>query len=183
MRACLLLTAVLLVPAAGAQEPKLPTNMDIPFTAMAKAAADPKGGATVTMRMLTVAPVEVTKKITQYEAVTKVVGGKQVVEAVPVEREVKVPVMKATGWRAFSFATAEKGVMVHDTAGKPLAADRVAALLAKEVPVLVSMTGEPVDPFHLLTVKEGTLVLVVPPHLLFPPPPPEPAPVPVPKKP
>jgi hypothetical protein len=173
----LLLTAVLLAPAARAQDPKIPGNMDLPFTAMAKAAADPKGGATITMRMLTVAPADVTKKVTQYEAVTRVVNGKQVVEAVPVERQVTISVMKATGWRELRFGTADRGVMVHDTAGKPLPGDRVAAALAKEVPVLVSMTGEPVDPFHLLTAKEGTLVLVVPPHLLFPPPP-EPAPVP-----
>lgn len=180
MRASLFLTAALLVPAAPAADPKLPATMDLPFTAVAKATADPKGGATVTLRMLSVVPAEAKKKVTVYEPVTKVVNGKQVVEAVPVDREVTVTVMKPTGWRELRFGTAYKGVMIHDAAGKPVPADRVAALLAKEVPVLVSATGESVDPFHLLTAKADTLVLVVPLHLLFPPPP---EPVPVPKKP
>lgn len=178
----MLLAAALLAPAARGQDPKLPANMDLPFTAVARVAANPKGGPTVTLRMLTVAPANVAKKVTECQPVTKVVNGKQVIEAVPVEREVTITVMKATGWRVLSFGLADKGVSAHDAAGRPVAADRVATLLAKDVPVLVSMTGEPVDPFHLLTVKEGTLVLVVPPHLLFPPPP-EPQPVPAPKKP
>jgi hypothetical protein len=179
MRAQLVfVTAALLVPTARADDPKLPASMDLPFTALAKASTDPKGGATITLRVVATAPAIATKKVIEYRAVIKEVNGKQVTEQVPVEREVPITVMKPTGWREVKIGTGEKGVSFHDTAGKPVAADKVVTLLAKEVPVLVA--AEPIDPFHLLTTKEGTLVLVVPPHLLFPP---APEPILVPKKP
>jgi hypothetical protein len=129
-------------------------------------------------------PVTEKRTVTLYETVTKTVGGRTVVEMVPVQREVTVTVMKPKGWREVKLDAAAEGVSAHDTAGKPVAADKLPGLLAKETPVLVSGAG-PVDPFHLLTAKEGTLVLVVPPQVVYPPMFPLPdsaAPVPVPPK-
>jgi hypothetical protein len=62
-------------------------------------------------------------------------------------------------WREFEAAK----VKAYDTAGKPVEARKVAELLAKETPVLVSSDGQKVGPFHLRVIKRGTLVLVVPP--------------------
>ena len=49
-----------------------------------------------------------------------------------------------------------------DTAGKEVAADRLAGLLKHETPILVTKDDRPLDPFYLRTVKEGTLILVQP---------------------
>ncbi|HZY85998.1 MAG TPA: hypothetical protein VFE78_14290, partial [Gemmataceae bacterium] len=43
-----------------------------------------------------------------------------------------------------------------------VAGKKLAQLLAKETPVLVSADGQKVDPFHMQVIKRGTLVLVVP---------------------
>ena len=61
--------------------------------------------------------------------------------------------------------------------GKPIEVNKLRHLLQKETAVLVSRDGKPVDPFYLQVIKEGTVILVVPP-VLAPPPaqaPPEPA--------
>jgi RNA polymerase sigma factor (sigma-70 family) len=62
-------------------------------------------------------------------------------------------------WRQFEPAK----VKAYDLAGKPVSAGRLAKLLARETPVLVSADGQKVAPFHLQVIKPGTLVLVVPP--------------------
>jgi hypothetical protein len=56
-----------------------------------------------------------------------------------------------------------KEVKAYDADGKRLIAGALAAKLRKECPVLVSANGEKVDPFYLQLVKEGTVILVVPP--------------------
>jgi hypothetical protein len=61
-------------------------------------------------------------------------------------------------WQEFDAAKVE----AYDTSGKPVEAKKVAELLTKETPVLVSADGQKVDPFHLRVIKRGTLVLVVP---------------------
>ncbi|MBI1918671.1 MAG: sigma-70 family RNA polymerase sigma factor [Planctomycetes bacterium] len=54
-------------------------------------------------------------------------------------------------------------VRAFGTDGKEIDAKKLARLLAKETPVLVSADGKPIDPFYLRIVKEGTLlVLIVP---------------------
>ncbi len=66
-------------------------------------------------------------------------------------------------------------VRAFDTAGKQVDVKKLARLLAKETPVLVSADGRPVDPFYLRVVKDGTLVLVLPPGRHPPAPAPPPA--------
>jgi RNA polymerase sigma factor (sigma-70 family) len=51
-------------------------------------------------------------------------------------------------------------VPAYDTAGKRIDAKKLAQLLEKETPVLVSADGKKVDPFYLHVVKEGTVILV-----------------------
>jgi hypothetical protein len=60
-------------------------------------------------------------------------------------------------------------VKAYDTNGKAIAAEKLAKLLKKEVPVLVSADREKVDPLHLRLVKEGTVILVLPKPLAGPP--------------
>jgi hypothetical protein len=57
---------------------------------------------------------------------------------------------------------AVSGVQAFGTDGKPIPAAKLASLLAKEQPVLVSLDGNKVDPFHLRLIKEDTIVLVPP---------------------
>jgi hypothetical protein len=113
------------------------------------------------------------------EQIKRTVDGKTVVETVT--RKVPYTLMKGQGWREVKVDAAEKGVSITDAAGKAIAPDELAKLLGKDTPVLVSANG-PVDPFYLLTVKENTLVIVVPPQVLYPPQPPMPTPSTVPSR-
>jgi hypothetical protein len=54
-------------------------------------------------------------------------------------------------------------VKVLDLNGQVVDAARLRRALREEVAVLVSADGAPVDPFHLRVVKEGTLLLLLPP--------------------
>jgi hypothetical protein len=60
-----------------------------------------------------------------------------------------------------------KHVEAHTIDGRPIAAEKLATLLAKERSVLVSTDGNKVDPFLLQLYKEDTIVLV-PPANAFP---------------
>jgi RNA polymerase sigma factor (sigma-70 family) len=53
-------------------------------------------------------------------------------------------------------------VTAYDTKSKKIDAQDLAKRLEKEVPVLASIDGKPVDPLHLRLVKEDTIVLVLP---------------------
>src|SRR5205823_9975053 len=53
-------------------------------------------------------------------------------------------------------------VAAYTVDGKPVAAAKLAELLAKERTVLIALDGKKVDPFYLQLYKEGTLVLVPP---------------------
>jgi RNA polymerase sigma factor (sigma-70 family) len=57
----------------------------------------------------------------------------------------------------------DKDVEVYGTDGKKIDAKKWHDLLKKETPVLVSSDGRKVDPLHLRLIKEGTLILVLPP--------------------
>jgi hypothetical protein len=67
-------------------------------------------------------------------------------------------------WREYPAAQVE----AYEAHGRPISGKKLAELLAKEVPVLVSADGQKVDAFHLQVIKRGTLVLVVP-HPVAPP--------------
>src|SRR5579884_3614921 len=74
---------------------------------------------------------------------------------VPVQLKIKVSTLTTT--------TAEvpvKYVEAFTADGKPITAQRLTTLLAKERPVLVAADGRKVDPFLLQLYKEDTLVLV-----------------------
>jgi hypothetical protein len=54
-----------------------------------------------------------------------------------------------------------KHVQAYGVDGKRIETKSVEERLKKEIPVLVSANGQPVDTFHLQLIKEGTLVLVL----------------------
>jgi hypothetical protein len=54
-----------------------------------------------------------------------------------------------------------KNVRGFGTDGRRIETNAIAERLKKEIPVLVSANGQPVDPFHLQLIKEGTIVLVI----------------------
>jgi hypothetical protein len=159
LTACLVLSG-----GVRAQEPRLPANMKTPITAYARFAQGP-GGGSVFLRMVNTIAVPEKKTVTEYVAKTRDVGGRTEIVTVPVTKEVMQYVQKPMGWREVEIKTITQGFSAHDTAGKAVAKTKLATLLAEETPVLVSTEG-PIDPFHLLTAKEGTLVLVTPAMLL-----------------
>jgi hypothetical protein len=166
----LALVATALFAAVGrSEEPKPPAIAVAPQTAHARALVN-DGKVTITVKMLIVAPT--TGYRTVNEQVTKDVDGKVVVETVT--RRIPYTFMKGAGWREVKLDAASKGVSITDAAGKAIAPDKLVKFLEKDTPVLLSATG-PVDPFYLLTVKEDTLVIVVPPQVLYPPQPPAPS--------
>jgi hypothetical protein len=55
-----------------------------------------------------------------------------------------------------------KDVQAFTAEGRPISAERLATLLAKERAVLVALDGKKVDPFHLQLYKDDTIVLVPP---------------------
>lgn len=63
-----------------------------------------------------------------------------------------------------------------DSDGHRISPKDLARLLREERPVLLSANGKKVDPFYLGFMKEGTLVLVLPPRIAMPSPPAAPPP-------
>ncbi len=55
-----------------------------------------------------------------------------------------------------------KELQAFGTDGHKVEAQSLTEMLKKEIPVLVSANGQPVDRFHLQLIKDGTLVLVLP---------------------
>jgi hypothetical protein len=55
-----------------------------------------------------------------------------------------------------------KHVEAYTADGRPVDADKLASLLAKERTVLVAMEGKKVDPYHLQLYKDDTIILVPP---------------------
>ena len=164
MRILTLALAMFLASATCAEEPKLPANMTPPMTAFARAEAD--GSAViVTLKLVNSVPQTGMRTVTDYVTVQKNVGGKVVAEKVPVTKTVTYTIMKPLGWREVKVDAADKGISFTDAAGKPIAPEKLVKMLSKDTPVLVSTTG-PVDPFHLLTVKKDTIVIVAPPQVL-----------------
>jgi hypothetical protein len=165
MRLLSLAAAALFAASAPAGEPKLPANPAPPQTAYARAAADGKK-VVITLKLAELAAENQTRVEVQYVTETRVQGGKTVVEKVPVRREVQVTVLKARRWRKVLVDAGYKAVSVRTAAGKRVAAGDLLRLLKKDTPVLVSQNG-PVDPFYLQVVRPGTLVIVVPPQMLY----------------
>jgi hypothetical protein len=174
MRFLSLAAAVLVAAAIRAEEPRLPANLTQPTTAYAKATADGKS-VSVMLKLVEMAPTTETKTVNVQQE--RIVDGKKVVETVT--KKVLVCVMKPQRWREVRVDAADKAVSISDASGKPIAAGKLVKLLEKDTPVLVSVTGA-VDPFHLLTVRENTLVILAPRDLLYPP---SPAPLAPPKGP
>jgi hypothetical protein len=176
MRTFTLAAAALFAVAGRAEEPQLPANAVAPATAHARAVTK-DGKVIVTLKLLVVTAATAYRTVN--EQVTKTVDGKTVSETVT--KKIPYTFMKGQGWREVKVDAAAKGVSITDAAGKVIAPDKLANLLEKDTPVLVSANG-PVDPFYLLTVKEDTPVIVVPPQVLYPPQPPMTTPSSVPSK-
>lgn len=159
--------AFLTVAAAGADEPPPPKSLRHPDTALARAQVDGKKVAVVVKVVQTAPETRVMKQVV-YEAVEKEVNGKKVVEMVPVERTVAFQVQVPKGFREVKLFAAD--VKARDAAGAAIPAGKLKELLATETPVLLSTSPDPVDPFHLLTTKPGTVILHVDPAKLAAPP-------------
>lgn len=166
MRALATLVVVLCTTIGRAEEPKVPKNLVLPTTHPAQAFTE-GGKTTIVLKLFSTAPTSVTKTITVNEAVSATVDGKQVIQIVPVEKKVVETVMAVVGWQKVSVTLGEGGVSAHDVAGKPIAAEELMRRLVKETNVLVSAAG-PIDPYHLQTTKENTVVIVVPISVLSP---------------
>lgn len=79
----------------------------------------------------------------------------------PAQPKVKIRTVMVT-----TAELAAKEVTAYTAGGRTLPAEKLAALLAKERPVLVALDGKKVDPFLLQLYKEDTLVLVLPANTL-----------------
>jgi hypothetical protein len=98
--------------------------------------------------------------------------------AVPVLREktiiVKGKEVKVTEaatmveYRTEERTTKVRGLEAYDTAGKLIPAERLPELLARDTLVLISADGKKLDPACLRVIKEGTLILVLPPPMVNP---------------
>jgi hypothetical protein len=83
--------------------------------------------------------------------------------------EEKAPEAPKVKVRSVTVTTAElsaKHVTAYTVDGRPVAADKLATMLAKERNVLVVLDGKKVDPILLQLYKDDTLVLVPPAHSL-----------------
>jgi hypothetical protein len=81
----------------------------------------------------------------------------------------KAPAPPKVKVKTVTVTTAElaaKHVQVYTADGRPVAADKLASLLARERTVLVVLDGKKVDPFFLQLYKADTLVLVPPAHTI-----------------
>lgn len=148
---------------AAADEPRVPTGGPPPVIAYAAAKAEKKK-AVITLKVLEFRHEARQVKRTALKKVVKDVGGKTVEELVPVEELVTVVVQVPTGYRNAVLSTDD--VKARDTAGKSIPPRKLADLLAAERPVLLSTSPEPVDPYHLLTTREDTVILHVDPAKL-----------------
>ncbi len=167
MRALVLGTAAfLLVTSAGADEPPLPKNLNRPVVALARAQADGKSVVVVVKTVQSKFETYTAKQVV-YETRERVVGNKTLTEKVPVERIVAYQREVPAGYREVRLTGAD--VTARGTGGKAITDRKLVELLATEAPVLLSTSRDPVDPFHLLTTKAGTIVLHVDPAKLAPP--------------
>jgi uncharacterized protein YkwD len=114
-------------------------------------------------------PANLTPPVTAYARATR--EGDAVLLTLKLARPTTRPangILKPTNeWRDVKLKLGAPGVLVLDTSNKPVATPRVAQLLQKDTPVLVAASGT-LDSFHLLTTKETTLIVTVPPDVLSP---------------
>ena len=140
--------------------------------------------ATLHLKVLVSYCVTKTKTVTEYVFETQNIGGMNVKVKVPVTKTVAY--VECLGkWEPKELNLADPGISAHDTEGKSIAKSDLADRLTRDTVVLMSM-DKPVDPFFLSTVKEGTIILVVPQNLIVPPPmvaPPAPPTIPAPPRP
>lgn len=159
--------AFLVVSAAGADEPPLPKSLYRPVVALARAQADGKKVVVVVKTVQSKFETYTAEQVV-YETVEKVVGGKSVTEKVPVKRTVAFQRELPAGYREVKLTGTD--VTARDATGKAIGDRKLIELLATESPVLLSTSRDPIDPFHLLTTKAGTVVLHVDAAKLAPPP-------------
>jgi hypothetical protein len=76
------------------------------------------------------------------------------------------PKVKVTTVMVTTAELAAKHVQAYTAGGRTIPAEKLAALLAKERPVLVALDGKKVDPFMLQLYKEDTIILVPPENTL-----------------
>jgi hypothetical protein len=168
MRPLITLTALtVLVGIATAADPPLPKSADQPMLVMAKAAKTDKG-VVLTVRTMHMEPATRTITVKVPVTVQKAVDGKLVNETQLQEQQQQITVMQPMKWRTVDVPVDGKDVAAFDLKGQPIAAEKLVDLLKDEQPILAAPFG-PIDPYFLQTTKDGTLVVRIPPEVLFPP--------------
>lgn len=151
---------------ASAQEPSIPTPKHLmpPFTALATATKTKK--VQVTVRLPSV--VDRFAKESAKKAVTSVVktADGKIATVQRFETYERVVRTDAPG-PLRSVTLPAPDVRVRTTNGAIVPIGKLPTLLAKETPVLLGL-DKTFDPYHLLTTKPDTLVLLVPDTKVFP---------------
>ena len=155
--------------AVGADEIQPPKTAQGPMHALASAKIDGKR-ISITIRVPDVVCEVREQEITTLQDVKKTVNGKEVIEKVPVKAKILVQHCTVKGLREVKVIG--KDIKVVDVAGKVVPIGQLTKLLAQETPVFLNLSPDPVDPFHLATVKGGTLIISIDPNKVFPPQPP-----------
>jgi hypothetical protein len=164
MRWISVLAVALVAATVQAEEPPLPKKClcSPPQLGIAKATGS-GNSLVIELKLVNVKWVEEAKDVTVEKIV--VVDGKE--QKVTETQKVGMMVAMPDGWTSRILKPQNIRFELYDIQGKPVAWDVVARSLAKETAVLVSV--EPVDPFYLQTTKSGTLVIVAPAEVLYPP--------------
>jgi len=157
---CAAVAAALVTGSAYADEKDLPKSAAAPTVALASA-KEADGKVSLKVRMVESVPATENRTITTHQTITRIVDGRTVTEKVPVQQTIAVMVMKPARWREIEVKIGTPGVEVRDLEGKEVPAKKLATLLEKETPILLSTAGA-VDPFYLKVAKEGTLVVIAP---------------------
>jgi hypothetical protein len=158
-----LLTAIAGI--AVAADPPLPKSADHPILVTAKATkAD--NGVVLHVRLPEMAPAQRTTTVKVPVQIQKIVNGQVVVDTQMQDQQRQITVMQPVRWRTVDVPVDGKEVVVYDTKGQEIAPDKLADQLKDEKPILATPSG-PVDPYFLQTTKGDTLVVRIPPQLLF----------------
>lgn len=161
-----LLTAF--VGVAVAADPPLPKSADQPMLVTAKATKSDKG-VVLHVRLPEMAPGTKNTTVKVPVQVQKIVNGQVVVETQLQDQQRQITVMQPVRWRTVDVTIDGKEVAAYDLKGNEVTADKLAEQLKDEKPILASPSG-PVDPYFLQTTKADTLVVKIPPQILFAPP-------------
>lgn len=150
---------------ATAADPPLPKSADQPMMLMAKATKSDKG---IILHVRTMEMTPATRNITVKVPVQiqKVVNNQVVNETQLQDQQRQITVNQPVRWRTVEVPVDGKEVTAFDLKGQPVDAQKLADQLKDEKPVLAS-PYTPIDPYFLQAVKDDTLLVRIPAHMLL----------------